>query len=118
MFLFRFACFGILDGTLLISVTTTFVSFFHFEPLACVFNDVWVSDLAMRSFQTPTLGVELSFLGKEWTTTTGEFQNYHPMWIKRVSPGGHVEHVDWTRVYIDVRAAAGITYPGRPVVTS
>lgn len=46
-------------------------------------------------------------LGKEWTTTTGEYVNNNPMWIKIVSPNGAVQHVDWTREYKALRSAVG-----------
>ncbi|CAB3399213.1 unnamed protein product [Caenorhabditis bovis] len=51
-------------------------------------------------------------LGKEWTTTEGEYVNDHPMWIKRISPSGAVRHENWKDVFIKIRRAAGIEYPG------
>ena len=51
-------------------------------------------------------------LGKEWTTTEGVFVNHNPMWVKRVSRSGHVEHVNWVDNLKQVRSAAGIEYPG------
>ncbi len=51
-------------------------------------------------------------LGKEWTTTDGEIINFNPMFVKRISAGGQVEHLDWHDNYVKVRSAAGITYPG------
>ncbi|KAI6173293.1 Soluble calcium-activated nucleotidase 1 [Aphelenchoides besseyi] len=51
-------------------------------------------------------------LGKEWTTTTGEFVNYHPMYIKTISPTGEIRHVDWTENYKKLRSSVGIEYPG------
>lgn len=51
-------------------------------------------------------------LGKEWTSIHGELQNFNPMWVKKITPMGGVKHVDWKQVYIDLRAAAGIYYPG------
>ncbi|CAI4223471.1 unnamed protein product [Auanema sp. JU1783] len=51
-------------------------------------------------------------LGKEWTTTTGEYVNDHPMWVKVVSPKGDVEHVNWYENFVNVRKAIGIEYPG------
>jgi len=51
-------------------------------------------------------------LGKEWTTTAGEFMNNHPMYIKVISPSGEVQHVDWTENYKHLRAAVGIKWPG------
>ncbi|VDL72792.1 unnamed protein product [Nippostrongylus brasiliensis] len=51
-------------------------------------------------------------LGKEWTTTEGEYVNDHPMWIKIISRTGEVKHVNWHDVFVKVRRAAGIEYPG------
>jgi soluble calcium-activated nucleotidase 1 len=51
-------------------------------------------------------------LGKEWTTTSGDFENYNPMWVKVVSRWGQVEHVDWTENYKRLRRAVGIEWPG------
>ena len=51
-------------------------------------------------------------LGKEWTTTTGEIVNYHPMWVKMVSCDGAVTHHDWRSHYLTVREAVGISWPG------
>ncbi|PAV56999.1 hypothetical protein WR25_01857 isoform B [Diploscapter pachys] len=51
-------------------------------------------------------------LGKEWTTTSGEYVNDHPMWIKKVNAKGAVTHINWKDVFIRVRAAIGIQYPG------
>lgn len=51
-------------------------------------------------------------LGKEWTSIYGELQNFNPMWIKVITPMGGIKHVDWKQVYTDLRAAAGIYYPG------
>ncbi|KAI6243958.1 hypothetical protein M3Y99_00063200 [Aphelenchoides fujianensis] len=51
-------------------------------------------------------------LGKEWTTTTGEYVNNHPMWIKIVGPDGSIRHLDWSENFKKLRAAVGIEYPG------
>ena len=51
-------------------------------------------------------------LGKEWTTTTGEIVNYHPMWVKMVSCDGAVTHHDWRSHYLTVRETVGISWPG------
>ncbi|KAF7633635.1 hypothetical protein Mgra_00006943 [Meloidogyne graminicola] len=50
-------------------------------------------------------------LGKEWTTTQGLFQNYHPMWIKVINLNGEVIHVDWTENYKKLRNVIGIKFP-------
>lgn len=51
-------------------------------------------------------------LGKEWTTTTGEFINDNPQWIKVVGYRGDVEHENWVPRYNALRSAAGIHPPG------
>uniref|UniRef100_A0A914KLV2 Soluble calcium-activated nucleotidase 1 n=1 Tax=Meloidogyne incognita TaxID=6306 RepID=A0A914KLV2_MELIC len=51
-------------------------------------------------------------LGKEWTTTQGVFQNYHPMWIKIINLNGEIVHANWTEKYIKIREAVGIKFPG------
>ncbi|CAI5453992.1 unnamed protein product [Caenorhabditis angaria] len=51
-------------------------------------------------------------LGKEWTTTDGEYVNDHPMWVKHVSSNGAVWHENWKNVFINVRRAVGIESPG------
>nr|ACO15411.1 Soluble calcium-activated nucleotidase 1 [Caligus clemensi] len=51
-------------------------------------------------------------LGKEWTTSDGVVLNHNPMYIKRISANGAVEHIDWYETYISVRKAAGIESPG------
>ncbi|XP_041696839.1 soluble calcium-activated nucleotidase 1b isoform X2 [Coregonus clupeaformis] len=51
-------------------------------------------------------------LGKEWTTTTGEFINNNPEWVKVVGYRGDVEHENWVPRYNALRSAAGIQPPG------
>ena len=51
-------------------------------------------------------------LGKEWTTSDGEVLNFNPMFVKKISPSGSVQHLDWHERYIGVREAAGIQFPG------
>ena len=51
-------------------------------------------------------------LGKIWTTTTGEFQNNNPQWVKSVGPNGDVAHHNWQKNYNAMRAALGIVDPG------
>ncbi|GMR32042.1 hypothetical protein PMAYCL1PPCAC_02237, partial [Pristionchus mayeri] len=48
-------------------------------------------------------------LGKEWTTTTGEYVNDHPMWVKFISAEGAVRHVNWRDVFVNARKAIGVT---------
>ena len=52
-------------------------------------------------------------LGKAWTTPTGELVNYHPQYIKKVSPSGEVTHIDWHLRYESLARAAGIVSPGK-----
>nr|XP_057905835.1 soluble calcium-activated nucleotidase 1 [Doryrhamphus excisus] len=51
-------------------------------------------------------------LGKEWTTTSGEFVNNNPEWVKVVGFRGDVEHQDWVPVYKSLKSAAEIEPPG------
>lgn len=51
-------------------------------------------------------------LGKEWTSRDGAFINYHPMFVKSIDQYGHVQHHNWTNVYIAARAELQIYWPG------
>ncbi|XP_039974335.1 soluble calcium-activated nucleotidase 1 isoform X2 [Xiphias gladius] len=51
-------------------------------------------------------------LGKEWTTTEGEFVNNNPEWVKVVGFRGDVQHVNWVPRYKSLKSAAGIEPPG------
>ncbi|KAK0161922.1 hypothetical protein PV327_008319 [Microctonus hyperodae] len=51
-------------------------------------------------------------MGKEWTTASGEFIHNNPMWIKILSPCGHVQSVDWTGNFKKLRQAINIEFPG------
>ncbi|KAM4598155.1 soluble calcium-activated nucleotidase 1 isoform 2-T2 [Polymixia lowei] len=51
-------------------------------------------------------------LGKEWTTTAGEFVNNNPEWVKVVGYRGDVQHENWVPKYKFLKAAAGIVPPG------
>ena len=51
-------------------------------------------------------------LGKEWTTPEGQLVNFNPMYVKRISYKGEVEHIDWHDHYVKMRSAAGIEFPG------
>ncbi|XP_077384050.1 soluble calcium-activated nucleotidase 1 [Festucalex cinctus] len=51
-------------------------------------------------------------LGKEWTTTSGEFVNDNPEWVKVVGFRGDVEHQNWVPMYKSLKEAAGIQPPG------
>lgn len=52
-------------------------------------------------------------LGKEWTTPTGELENYDPMWIKQILPTGQVSHHDWRANYEKLRRTLNIEFPGK-----
>lgn len=54
-------------------------------------------------------------LGKEWTTTEGEFVNNNPEWVKVVGFRGDVQHEDWVPKYKFLKSAAGIESPGEDV---
>jgi len=51
-------------------------------------------------------------LGKEWTSETGELQNYDPQWVKTISMNGEVNHINWRSQYLKLRQAVGIEFPG------
>lgn len=51
-------------------------------------------------------------LGKEWTTTEGEFVNNNPEWVKVVGFRGDVRHENWVPRYRSLKSAAGIEPPG------
>ena len=51
-------------------------------------------------------------LGKPWTTVTGEYQNDHPQWVKKIGPNGGVKHINWVAQYESMRSAVGIKDPG------
>lgn len=51
-------------------------------------------------------------MGKEWTSTTGEFLSYDPMWVKAVSNTGQIMHLNWTTNYMTLRRALNIEFPG------
>ncbi|KRY13112.1 Soluble calcium-activated nucleotidase 1, partial [Trichinella patagoniensis] len=51
-------------------------------------------------------------IGKEWTSVGGEYMNDNPMWIKIIDSESRVRHIFWKDIYIKLRAAVGIEYPG------
>ncbi|KRY37478.1 Soluble calcium-activated nucleotidase 1 [Trichinella spiralis] len=51
-------------------------------------------------------------IGKEWTSVRGEYMNDNPMWIKIIDSESRVRHIFWKDIYIKLRAAVGIEYPG------
>ncbi|XP_038212144.1 apyrase [Zerene cesonia] len=51
-------------------------------------------------------------MGKEWTTASGEFQTYDPMWVKAINIHGEVQHLSWVHQYKALRRSIGIDWPG------
>lgn len=51
-------------------------------------------------------------MGKEWTTSSGEFGSFDPMYVKAVSMNGEIHHVNWVSNYKKIREAVGIQWPG------
>eukprot|EP00736_Rhodelphis_marinus_P011026 Rmarinus@m.12949 len=52
-------------------------------------------------------------MGKEFTTAdTGEFVHNYPLWVKTITPSGHVSSHDWTAQYTLLRKAVGAEHPG------
>ncbi|XP_076300155.1 soluble calcium-activated nucleotidase 1 [Lasioglossum baleicum] len=51
-------------------------------------------------------------MGKEWTSSTGEFENNDPLWVKVVSPRGDVSSLNWIANYKRLRQAINIEFPG------
>lgn len=52
-------------------------------------------------------------LGKEWTSTVGVVENFHPQWVKSVGHLGDVQHHDWVANYNLLREKGGFLPPGR-----
>lgn len=55
-------------------------------------------------------------LGKEWTTTAGEYVNDNPMWIKIVDRHGAVIHINWKDAFVKVGVALNKSFPQSLVV--
>lgn len=51
-------------------------------------------------------------MGKEWTTSAGEYENENPMHVKVVSPTGEIKHINWINNYKAIREVIGIKWPG------
>lgn len=71
----------------------------------------------MAGFKAEWLAVKdehlyIGGLGKEWTTTEGEFVNNNPEWVKVVGFRGDVQHENWVPRYKSMKLAAGIEPPG------
>lgn len=52
-------------------------------------------------------------MGKEWTTSQGDFENENPMFVKIISPAGEVRSLDWSFNYKVLREESmQIVWPG------
>ncbi|XP_011197155.2 apyrase [Zeugodacus cucurbitae] len=52
-------------------------------------------------------------MGKEWTTSSGEFENENPMYVKVISPSGEVHSLDWAFNFKMLRQESmQINWPG------
>ncbi|XP_033214928.1 soluble calcium-activated nucleotidase 1 [Belonocnema kinseyi] len=51
-------------------------------------------------------------MGKEWTTSSGQFQHNNPQWIKIISPRGETHTMNWIYNYKKLRKAINIEFPG------
>jgi len=51
-------------------------------------------------------------MGKEWTTSAGEFESYDPMFVKAITMTGEVQHIKWVDNYRAIRKTIGIEWPG------
>ncbi|EAA01797.3 soluble calcium-activated nucleotidase 1 [Anopheles arabiensis] len=51
-------------------------------------------------------------MGKEWTTSAGDFETHDPMYVKAVTVHGEVYHLNWINHYKAIRKAIGIEWPG------
>ncbi|CAD6996289.1 apyrase [Ceratitis capitata] len=52
-------------------------------------------------------------MGKEWTTSAGEFENENPMYVKVISPNGEKRSLNWSYNFKYLRQEAmQITWPG------
>ncbi|CAD6227127.1 GSCOCG00011915001-RA-CDS [Cotesia congregata] len=70
-----------------------------------------------KGFKSEWATVKNNFLyvgsiGKEWTSSSGEFIHNNPMWIKIISPRGEVKSVNWINNYKKLRQAVNIEFPG------
>uniref|UniRef100_A0A182PRV7 Apyrase n=1 Tax=Anopheles epiroticus TaxID=199890 RepID=A0A182PRV7_9DIPT len=51
-------------------------------------------------------------MGKEWTTSAGDFETHDPMYVKAVTVHGEVYHLNWINNYKAIRKSIGIEWPG------
>jgi len=50
-------------------------------------------------------------LGKEWADSNGKIYHRNPEWVKKISPAGEVQHLNWGANFESLRGALGYTYP-------
>ncbi|KAL9706594.1 hypothetical protein quinque_010112 [Culex quinquefasciatus] len=51
-------------------------------------------------------------MGKEWTTSAGDFENNNPMYVKAITVHGEVYHLNWETNFKALRSSIGIEWPG------
>lgn len=51
-------------------------------------------------------------MGKEWTTSSGDYENNNPMFVKAITVHGEIYHLDWTNNFKALRSSIGIEWPG------
>ncbi|XP_017037931.1 apyrase [Drosophila kikkawai] len=52
-------------------------------------------------------------MGKEWTTSAGDFENYNPMYVKAITPSGEVRSLNWVDNFKQLRLQSQqISRPG------
>lgn len=51
-------------------------------------------------------------MGKEWTTSDGQFESNDPMFVKSVNINGEVHHLNWVNNYKTLRLTLSIKWPG------
>lgn len=51
-------------------------------------------------------------MGKEWTTSLGDFESNDPMYVKVVNVDGEVHHINWIKNFKALRLALSIKWPG------
>lgn len=51
-------------------------------------------------------------MGKEWTTSAGDFENNNPMYVKAITVHGEVYHLNWESNFKALRSSIGIEWPG------
>lgn len=62
--------------------------------------------------------LELSYWTVSVIASILQVLNHNPQFVKKISPDGSVEHINWHNVYDKIRGAAGFSPPGIPSVTA